>query len=213
MLRLDPGADRAFREWEGEVERMLDQGGVMEAVRDRGAKLAGATLRVAAVLHCLERRPDTPMTEATVRAAVRIAEYLVPHAEAVLGLMAAKEDTGDADAQYVLRWIKRNALREFTKRDAHQHGKQRFPRAEPIDPALATLVARHYIRPVPAPAAGPGAAGVAAVRGEPGGTRGRPRREPYSHFPHSDRAVGLVDAPSRAVLGEFLRGHILAART
>ena len=36
---------------------MLGDGGQMEIMRDWGAKLAGETLRLAAVLHCVEHGP------------------------------------------------------------------------------------------------------------------------------------------------------------
>ena len=93
---------------------------------------------------------------AGLAAAIEIARYLVPHAEAVLNMMQAKEASGDEDARYVLRWIERHGRREFTKRDAHQHGKRRFPKADAIDPALAELTRRGYIRLRPSEAAGSG---------------------------------------------------------
>jgi hypothetical protein len=71
-------------------------------------------------------------------------------------MMQAKEDAGDEDARYVLRWIERHDRREFTKRDAQQHGKRRFRKADDIDPALAELTRRGYIRLRPSEAAGPG---------------------------------------------------------
>ena len=44
--------------------------------------------------------------------------------------MLASEETSEDDARYVLRWIQPHAPREFTKRDAQQHGKRRFPKAD-----------------------------------------------------------------------------------
>ena len=88
--------------------------------------------------------------------AVELARYLIPHAEAILNMMQAKEASGDDDARYVLRWIERHGRREFTKRDAQQHGKRRFPKADDIDPALAELTRRGYIRLRPSEATGPG---------------------------------------------------------
>lgn len=70
--------------------------------------------------------------------------------------MQAEEASGDEDARYLLRWITRHGRREFTKSEAQHHGKRRFPRADDIDPALAELTRRGYIRPKPADAAGPG---------------------------------------------------------
>ena len=80
--------------WEAEIEAMLGDGGQMEIMRDWGAKLAGATLRLAAVLHCVEHGPAGRIEGATIAAAVEIARYLVPHAEAVLNMMLANEGIG-----------------------------------------------------------------------------------------------------------------------
>jgi len=82
--------------------------------------------------------------------------YLIPHAEAVLNMMQAKESPGDDDARYVLRGIKHHGRREFTKRDAQQHGKRRFPKADDIDLAMDELVRRGYIRLRAAEKAGTG---------------------------------------------------------
>jgi hypothetical protein len=104
----------------------------MELFTDWGGKLVGATVRIAAVLHCVEFGPAGQVGLQTVAAAIAIARYLIPHAETALSLMEAKEDSGDEDAAYVLRWILRHERFEFTKRDAQQHGKRRFPKTELI---------------------------------------------------------------------------------
>ena len=121
-----------------------------------GAKLAGETLRLAAVLHCVEHGLAGNIEGRTIAAAVEIARYLIPHAEAVLNMMLAKEESAVDDAQYVLRWIERHGRREFTKTEAQHHGKRRFPRADDIDPALADLIQRGYTRLRPPKATGPG---------------------------------------------------------
>ncbi len=148
VLQLSDDAAPLLREWETEIEGMLGDGGQMEIMRDWGAKLAGATLRLAAVLHCVEHGPVGRIERRTLAAAVELARYLVPHAEAVLSMMHAKEENGDADAQYVLRWIERHSRSEFTKSEAQHHGKRRFPKADDIDPALMELERRGYIRPL-----------------------------------------------------------------
>lgn len=156
VLQLSADAEALFCVWEAEIEAMLAEGGQMEVMRDWGAKLAGATLRLAAVLHCVERGPAGQIEVPTIAAAVEIARYLVPHAEAVLNFMSASEESAVDDARYLLRWIERHGRREFTKRDAQQHGKRRFPKADDIDPALAELKRRGYIRLQPVEASGAG---------------------------------------------------------
>lgn len=158
-LTLEPDAAELFDRWQAEVEAMLADGGDLEAIRDWGGKLAGATARLAAVLHCAQH-PDGAMRHgvdaATVAAAVAIGRYLIPHAEAVLTMMLASDAGPVDDARYVLGWIQRHGRRDFTKREAQQHGKRRFPKADGIDPALAELTRRGYIRPKPQDAGGPG---------------------------------------------------------
>jgi len=156
VLQLASDAAALLREWETEIEAMLGDGGQMEIMRDWGAKLAGATLRLAAVLHCVEHGPAGRIEGPTIAAAVEVARYLVPHAEAVLNMMLASEESADDDARYVLRWIERHGRRDFTKRDAQQHGKRRFPKADDIDAALAELTRRGYIRLRPSVTAGRG---------------------------------------------------------
>jgi len=159
-LGLQPAADRVFREWEAEIEYMLADGGALEMIRDWGAKLAGATLRLAAALHFVRHpSPEAPsigIDLQTIDGAVSIARYLIPHAETVLSMMQAHEETALDDARYILRWIQRHGLREFSKRDVHQHGKRRFRRVDDIDPALRELKRRGYTRPRPSDGAGPG---------------------------------------------------------
>jgi hypothetical protein len=156
VLRLTVDASAMLQAWEAEIENMLSDGGEMETIRDWGSKLTGATVRLAAVLHCIERGPTGLVEEKTIAAAIELARYLVPHADAVLNMMQAKEDSGDADACYVLRWIERHSRREFTKTEVQHHGKQRFPKADDIDPALDELNRRGYIRPRRTDVTGPG---------------------------------------------------------
>jgi hypothetical protein len=156
VLELAAEASSLFRGWETEIEVMLGDGGQLEFMRDWGAKLAGATLRLAAVLHCAEHGPAGRIEARTIEAAVEIARYLIPHAETVLSVMSACDDKADDDARYVLRWIERHSRQEFTKSEAQHHGKRRFPRANDIDAALDELTQRGYIRLKPAVTSGPG---------------------------------------------------------
>ncbi len=154
-LRLSPEAEADLRRWEQEIENELADGGELEAMRDWGGKLAGATLRLTAVLHCVEHGLTGEVAPETLAAAIEIARFLIPHAEAVLNLMG-NAGGGSSDAQYVASWIERHGRQEFTKREAQQHGRRRFPHADDIDPALTELVRRGYIRLQPVKAGGPG---------------------------------------------------------
>ncbi len=157
VLRLSVEAAAAIVEWEQTIETMLADGGELEMMKDWGGKLAGATLRLAAVTHCAEYRgPIGQIEKPTIIAAIELARYLIPHAEAAFDLMEAKDSPTDEDARYILRWIRRHQKREFKKTDAQQHGKRKFPKANDINPAIETLIDRNYIRVRPTDTAGPG---------------------------------------------------------
>jgi len=94
-LQMTPDALRVFQAWESKIEAMLADGGQMEIIRDWGGKLAGATLRLAAVLHCVKHGRRGQIDEDTIAAAMEIARYLVPHAETVLKMMQADEGLQD----------------------------------------------------------------------------------------------------------------------
>lgn len=146
ILTLDKHAGDVFTEWRREIERDLRDGGAMELMRDWGGKLAGASARIAAILHCIELEKAKEINEATISAAITIARYLIPHAEAVLNLMQASDNARADDAQYLLRWIKKEQHKHFSKRDAHRYGQKRFPKSDDLNPALEELARRGYIR-------------------------------------------------------------------
>ncbi|TWT79121.1 hypothetical protein CA13_05190 [Planctomycetes bacterium CA13] len=152
LMNLTTSASRHFEAWQHEVEGWLAEGGRLFELRDWGGKLCGLTARLAAVMHLVsvdDLEPWTvPIDEPAIVAAIEIGRWAVPHAEAVIGLMTGSTGPAD-DAVYVLRWIRESGLREFSRRDAHVHGRARFD-GEPnrLDDALELLVDRGWIRPV-----------------------------------------------------------------
>ncbi len=156
VLRLTAAAEEKLRDWEEEIEGMLADGGDMEIMTDWGGKLAGATLRLSAVLHCAEYGVSGEIGVAVLMAAIEIARYLIPHADFVINMMQAQEKNEDEDAKYILKWIRRHEKKEFTQREVHQHGKRRFKKADDVGSALFKLQERGYIRPLTVQRAGPG---------------------------------------------------------
>ena len=146
VLQLSLEAQAVLLTWQTEVESMMRDGQALEDLKDWGSKLPGATVRFAAVMHCIEHGVNGEIGPQTMRQAIEIARYLIPHAESVLSMMQGKESTRDEEAKYLLRWIQRHKLEEFARRDAHQHGKRKFPTADDLIPAISELERRAYIR-------------------------------------------------------------------
>ncbi|HPU06917.1 MAG TPA: DUF3987 domain-containing protein [Thermogutta sp.] len=154
-LALTTEAELLLRTWEAEIEGMLAEFGEMETIRDWGAKLAGATLRVAAVLHCVEQGIRGEIAPQTLAAAIEIGRYLIPHAKAVLEQLS--DDSRLDGARWILRWIRRHQLREFTLRDVYRHGYRHFDSVDECKAALMELERRGYVREQQLPPQGPSA--------------------------------------------------------
>lgn len=149
----------ALAEWKrfhDTIERRQGDGGDLGGLSDWASKLAGAVARIAGGMHLVEhardRAWDTPISPATMAAAVTIGDYLVEHAKAAYGLM---NDTSDmALARRILGWIERRIDRgegtEFSLRDLHQDIRRDRP--ENLVPGLHILGEHGYIRELPAPA-------------------------------------------------------------
>jgi replicative DNA helicase len=157
---LDPAAAAVLLELERELEpRLHPETGDLAHVEDWAAKLAGATARIAGLLHLAEHLRDgwaRPVGAETMRAALAVARYLTSHAVAVFDLMGA--DPALADARYLLDWIQRTSADRFTRRELFTAlPRGRFPKVDALDPALELLEAHGYIRRVDQPAPkGPG---------------------------------------------------------
>lgn len=153
IIRLSAEAKQRFDGWRTEVEAMLADGGQLELIRDWGGKLAGATARLAGILHCVQADPNAPLSEDTMKAAISIARYLVPHGRYVLLAMNQGEADVAGPAVHILNWIRRHGPNPFGQRDAHQQLKGRFRRVDDMASAFEELESMGYIRRGPKPQA------------------------------------------------------------
>jgi hypothetical protein len=149
VLTLDPQAGELLLGFEQALEPRLAAGsGDLAHLAGWAAKLAGATCRLAGLLHLAGHLRDgwtRPITADPLGGAVRLADYLVEHARAVFDLMGA--DPRLDDARWLLDWISRTGQAQFTRRAAHQAAPRgRFPKATNLDPALALLEEHGYLR-------------------------------------------------------------------
>jgi hypothetical protein len=154
LIQLSKDADDYLVSFEEEVESMLSTDGELAFIGDWGGKLAGATARLAGILHLaqhadsfnLNGRWSAEVSADTLKNAIKIARYLIPHARAAYAEMGA--DPKIEDAKFVLRWIEKSGLAEFTKRDAYQGTKGRFKQVVALEPVLKVLEDHGYIRSV-----------------------------------------------------------------
>jgi replicative DNA helicase len=150
LLTLDQAAGELLLGFERELEPRLAAGsGDLAHLAGWAAKLAGATCRLAGLLHLAGHLRDgwaRPISADTFSGAVRLAGYLVEHARAVFDLMGA--DPRVDDAGWLLDWISRTNLTQFSRRDAHQAARGRFRKAADVEPALGLLEEHGYLRRV-----------------------------------------------------------------
>jgi hypothetical protein len=157
VLVLDQAASELLLGFERELEPRLAAGsGDLAHLAGWAAKLAGATCRLAALLHLAAHLRDgwnRPIDADTLAAAVRLASYLVDHARAVFDLMGT--DPRVEDARWLLEWISRTNQAQFTRRDAHRAAPRgRFSKATDLEPALALLGEHGWLRRVDAESPG-----------------------------------------------------------
>jgi replicative DNA helicase len=158
VLSLDPEAAELLLSFERDLEpRLAADSGDLAHLAGWAAKLAGATCRLAGLLHLGGHLRDgwaQLISADTFAGAVRLAGYLVEQARAVFDLMGA--DPRVDDARWLLEWISRADQAQFTRRDAHHTApKGRFPKATDLDPALALLEEHGWLRRVDPGSPGP----------------------------------------------------------
>jgi hypothetical protein len=148
VLTLDPPAGALLLGFERDLEpRLAADSGDLAHLTGWAAKLAGATCRLAALLHLASHLRDgwaQPIRRETFAAAIRLADYLIEHARAVFDLMGA--DPRTEDARWLLAWIDRTNRNQFSRRDAHRAAPRgRFAKATDLEPALRLLEEHGYL--------------------------------------------------------------------
>lgn len=153
ILKISPLAITLLTDFLAWIEPQLAADGALGAFADWAGKLAGAILRIAGLLHIAEQlgshnshNSHNEISEATLAAAFRMANYLIAHARAAFFEMGS--DSAMAGARRALAWIEDRRAHEFTKRDLFQGIKGTIPKADDIDPILKVLCDYGYIRPM-----------------------------------------------------------------
>src|SRR5262249_54858158 len=109
-----------------EIEPKLAEGGELHSIADWANKLTGAVLRIAAVLHCADHSlnpsniPEIPME--TIKRAIEIGRYLIPHAQAAYAEMGTDPEV--ELAKRILRWIVKGAVEDREAKGKYFFRKQ-----------------------------------------------------------------------------------------
>jgi hypothetical protein len=151
VLTFDQKAAELLLAFERDLEPRLAAGsGDLAHLAGWAAKLAGATCRLAGLLHLAGHLRDgwaLPIRADIFAGAVRLADYLVEQTRAVFDLMGA--DPRVDDARWLLDWMGRTNRRQFSRRDAHVAAPRgRFPKSTDLEPALRLLEEHGYLRRV-----------------------------------------------------------------
>ncbi|MFJ9021594.1 YfjI family protein [Streptomyces sp. NPDC102259] len=149
LIQLSPEADTVLIAYQDRVEPQLQaRGGKLGDITDWAGKLAGATARMAALLHLAEHGGNGyahPVTAATMTAAIELGEYYTTHALAVFDAMGA--DPTVARARSVLDAMRDNRWQDVSRRDVFTVlSRSEVPTVADLEPALALLEDHGYLR-------------------------------------------------------------------
>ncbi|MCX5369588.1 YfjI family protein [Streptomyces sp. NBC_00103] len=149
LIQLSPEADTALITYQKRIEPMLKaRGGKLGHISNWAGKLAGATARMAALLHLAEHGGNGyahPVTEHTMAAAIELGEYYTAHALAVFDVMGA--DPVLSRARSVLEALRDNRWEDVSRRDVFTAlSRSEVPTVADLEPALALLEDHGYLR-------------------------------------------------------------------
>jgi hypothetical protein len=156
VIPFSAGALAVLEGFAAELEPRLGPGGDLEPIRDWASKLAGATARIAGLLHLASGASGASgVTESSAQRAKEIGSFLLIHALGAFRMMGTDPVTEQA------RTILNHCLRRptsptsLTKRELWQKLRRgTFKTAEELDAPLQLLVDHGYIRVTEQPSKG-----------------------------------------------------------
>jgi Protein of unknown function (DUF3987) len=158
-LTFDPAAAQAVTSLLGALEPRFRPGADLAHMTDWGGKLAGATVRIAGLLHLAQHCRDgwdRPITAATLQAATEISDYYTHHAKAAYDTIGA--DPATAHAHAILQWLHTTRPAQITARDLMRHARpvpqSRRPHRGPWPSSKHAAGYASAPSPAPDPAAG-----------------------------------------------------------
>lgn len=153
-LELAPDAYRAYADFHDRIEGRNKDGNDLAPIGTWGGKIAGTTLRVAAIMHLFECSDIQDAIERaipleTVNNAITLTEeFFIPHAFAAFRVL--RKGAAKSVTERLLSWIAAKRLGQFTLRQAFKQlsggagGSVRV--TEDVLPAIDQLKADGYIR-------------------------------------------------------------------
>jgi hypothetical protein len=152
VLPLTPSGTELWLKFRQQIEPQLADGASLRGMRDWANKLAGHVLRVAALLHIATtdcRNLVGPIPDETLTAAIRVGEWLIPHAVAAYAKLAPN-DTREL-AQRCLTTIKRtwNADTIFTHKKLFDEMRGALDTSDELISPLKMLCEYYWLKPVP----------------------------------------------------------------
>ncbi|MFD8392935.1 YfjI family protein [Streptomyces sp. NPDC059680] len=149
IIQLAPEADAVLITYQKHIEPQLKaRGGKLGHISNWAGKLAGATARMAALLHLAEHGGygyAHPVTEATMNAAIELGEYYTAHALAVFDAMGA--DPVVSRARSVLDVLRDKGWEDVKRRDVFSAvSRSEFPNIADLEPTLTLLEDHGYLR-------------------------------------------------------------------
>lgn len=158
-LRLEAAAYHAYAAFHDSIERRNRRpDGDLADISSWSGKIAGTTLRVAAILHAFANPSsalERPVGLASVSAAISLTEeFLIPHALAAFGVV--RQGAASGSSSRVLSWVASRRLTEFTLNEAFKalrsgSGRGGVQTKHDLMPALEQLELEGYVRRVEAP--------------------------------------------------------------
>ena len=145
VIHLSEEANQVFNSYMEMIEQRLVN--EWDCMTDWGGKLAGATLRISALIHAAEM-PDNaseqPISSETMNRAIEISECLSAHAIKAYQIMSV--DDNQKNAKYLWEKIQKINKDIFRQNELFDLCKGKFKKVEDMKPALNLLSEMHYIK-------------------------------------------------------------------
>jgi hypothetical protein len=150
QLSLSVDALAVLTEFERNLEPRMASSKDLSDIEDWASKLKGQVVRLAGVIHAAKNLDqngfsESEIDESTIKDAITIAEYFIPHAKHVFEVMAEPKIV--QDSRSIIQWIKDLELESFKFNDCHVKFKGRLPTAKDVQAVLNHLIERNFIRP------------------------------------------------------------------